>query len=84
MKDLERRIEKLEQTKRAVSSGPRFIEMQYVDNGGNHWVGYRTDLETGVREYFEQHEIPCEIDMKGITKKKNIAAHKAKKAEKAG
>ena len=81
MKDLERRIEKLEQTKRAVSSGPHFIEMQYVDNDGNHWVGYRTDLETGVREYFEPHEIPCEINMKGITHPGIIAAHKAKMAE---
>ena len=83
MKDIERRIERLEQTKRGVSDGLRFIEMQVVDMKGDHWVGYRTDLETGVREYFEPHEVPCEIDMTGITHPGIIAAHKAKMAAKA-
>ena len=83
MKDLERRIERLEQKNRAVHGGLRFIEIQYVDLKGDHWVGYRTDLETGTTEYFEPHEIPCEIDMKGITHPGIIAAHKAKMAKKA-
>ena len=83
MKDLERRIERLEQTKRGVSNGLRFIEMQYVDNEGNHWVGCRTDLETGVKEHFEPHQIPREIDMSRITNPRIIAAYNAKMAAKA-